>query len=313
MYVQATLRPHDSPETSAGEPFDHLLRTIVNVSSVPLRSPFRYPGGKTWLIPHIRLWLQTQNRRPAELIEPFAGGAAVGLTAIFEGLVDRLTLVEIDPDVSSVWHTILNGDAEGLAHDVAHFEMSVESVRSVLRAEPSSVRERAFATLLKNRVQRGGILAPGASVMKAGENGRGISSRWYPETLRRRILSIAHLRDRITFVQGDGISYIRERSAQPNVVFFIDPPYTVAGRRLYTYSAIDHVELFRVASALQGDLLMTYDSTPEIQVLAERFGFATTQVLMKNTHHAKKAELLVGRDLSWVNVPSGAPLLRASP
>ena len=24
---------------------------IVNVASVPQRSPFRYPGGKTWLIP----------------------------------------------------------------------------------------------------------------------------------------------------------------------------------------------------------------------------------------------------------------------
>ena len=29
----------------------------VNVASVPQRSPFRYPGGKTWLIPHIRRWL----------------------------------------------------------------------------------------------------------------------------------------------------------------------------------------------------------------------------------------------------------------
>jgi hypothetical protein len=29
----------------------------VNVASVPQRSPFRYPGGKTWLIPYIRSWL----------------------------------------------------------------------------------------------------------------------------------------------------------------------------------------------------------------------------------------------------------------
>lgn len=27
---------------------------IVNVASVPFRSPFRYPGGKTWLVPQIR-------------------------------------------------------------------------------------------------------------------------------------------------------------------------------------------------------------------------------------------------------------------
>jgi len=26
---------------------------VINVASVPQRSPFRYPGGKTWLIPTI--------------------------------------------------------------------------------------------------------------------------------------------------------------------------------------------------------------------------------------------------------------------
>ena len=31
---------------------------VVNVASVPQRSPLRYPGGKTWLIPHIREWLR---------------------------------------------------------------------------------------------------------------------------------------------------------------------------------------------------------------------------------------------------------------
>src|ERR1700677_2717012 len=46
----------------------------VNVASVPQRSPFRYPGGKTWLVPYIRDWLRSKKTRPARLIEPFAGG-----------------------------------------------------------------------------------------------------------------------------------------------------------------------------------------------------------------------------------------------
>ncbi|MBN2594284.1 MAG: hypothetical protein JXA81_12320, partial [Sedimentisphaerales bacterium] len=32
---------------------------VVNVASVPLRSPFRYPGGKTWLVPYVRQWLSS--------------------------------------------------------------------------------------------------------------------------------------------------------------------------------------------------------------------------------------------------------------
>lgn len=30
------------------------LDKVINVATVPLRSPFRYPGGKTWLVPRIR-------------------------------------------------------------------------------------------------------------------------------------------------------------------------------------------------------------------------------------------------------------------
>jgi DNA adenine methylase len=89
--------------------------SVVNVSSVPQRSPFRYPGGKTWLVPRIRLWLKSLEPEPKELIEPFAGGAIVGLTAAFEELVERVTLVELDADVAAVWRTVLGEHADFLA------------------------------------------------------------------------------------------------------------------------------------------------------------------------------------------------------
>src|SRR6266446_9065771 len=51
----------------------------INVASVPQRSPFRYPGGKTWLVPYIRDWLHDQSAPVCVLVEPFAGGGIVGL------------------------------------------------------------------------------------------------------------------------------------------------------------------------------------------------------------------------------------------
>jgi DNA adenine methylase len=57
-----------------------------------------------------------------------------------------------------------------------------------------SLESLVFATIIKNRVNRGGILANGASFIKNGENGKGITSRWYSETLRRRILDIAQVK-----------------------------------------------------------------------------------------------------------------------
>jgi hypothetical protein len=45
---------------------------------------------------------------------------------------------------------------------------------------------------------------------------------------------------------------------------------------------------------------MTYDNAEEVRALAERHGFETKPVAMKNTHHAEMDELLIGRNLDWV-------------
>jgi len=278
---------------------------IVNVASVPHRSPFRYAGGKTWLVPRIRRWLASLPTRPVEFIEPFAGGAIVGLTVAFEQLSDHVTLIELDDQVAAVWKTIIeDNEGEWLADQIRSFELSSENVQALLGRNNLSRREQALQTLIKNRVNRGGILAPGAGKLKHGESGKGIASRWYPETLRKRILNITSIRDRLTFVHGDGLKILRQNIHRTDTVFFIDPPYTAAGKRagsrLYTHNDLNHEELFAAATALAGDFLMTYDNNETIRSLANYFGLDTQAVAMKNTHHAKQTELLIGRDLSWL-------------
>jgi len=272
----------------------------VNVASVPKRSPFRYPGGKTWLVPYIRSWLGRRDTPVSVLVEPFAGGGIVGLTAGFEELADHVVMVERDPEVAAVWHTIFCGQASWLADRILSFQLTRETVSAVLRKEPVSQRERAFATILRNRVQRGGIMAPGAGLVKTGENGRGLNSRWYPETFARRILEIAAVRQRFSFIEGDAIEVIRRYSDDEGAAFFVDPPYTVASRRLYPHWQVDHRELFGLLADVKGDVLMTYDNTRDVAALAAEFGFETFAIAMKNTHHAKMTELLVGTDLLWL-------------
>lgn len=201
--------------------FDYVgsSQTIINVSSVPQRSPFRYPGGKTWLVPYIRQWLTSLPMRPVEFVEPFAGGAIVGLTVAAEQFADHVTLVELDDQVAAVWHTILEGDAEWLANQIISFNLTSETVEVVLSQTEVTLREKAFQTIIKNRVNRGGILAHGAGKLKHGDNGKGIKSRWYPETLRKRILAIAHIRDRITFIEGDSFQILRQAIYRSDAVF----------------------------------------------------------------------------------------------
>lgn len=270
----------------------------VNVAAVPQRSPLRYPGGKTWLIPHIRWWLNSVRPKPRLLIEPFAGGGIVSLTAVMENLVGRCLMAEVDHDVAAFWHAVLRHGPE-LRRKVLRFIATRESVDKISNQYSRDLLSHGFRTLVLNRTRRGGILAPGASISRAGENGKGVASRWYPETLADRLLDIAKYEDRIGFCETDGVKLLDvmlEQSGSDAVVF-VDPPYTAggkkAGKRLYAHNDLDHDHLFHLLFQRKANFLMTYDQSSEIMLLVQKYGFHTVQVMMKNTHHARIPELVI--------------------
>ncbi len=283
---------------------DYAKPKVVNVASVPLRSPFRYPGGKTWFVPRLREWIQSKDCKPKLLIEPFAGGGIISLTAVFEKLVDSALMVELDEDIASVWKTVIGGDAEWLSNRILNFSMTKENVIKEVNIQTSCIKQIAFQTIIKNRAFHGGILAPGSGFLKNGEAGKGISSRWYPATLAKRLREINLVRNRLKFEHTDAFAMLKKYRNEENVVFFIDPPYTAggknAGKRLYKHYELDHDLLFRYCSKLRGDFIMTYDNAPEVKELARRNGLVVKPIAMKNTHHAEMTELVIGRNLSWM-------------
>ena len=153
-------------------------RSIINVASVPQRSPFRYPGGKTWLIPTVRQWLKQENKIVKELIEPFAGGGIVSLTAAFEKMAEQIIMVELDEEIAAVWEVILNEKNKWLADKIYSYDLTHANVKAELENPNKQLQDIAFCTILKNRVFHGGILAKGSGLIKNGENGKGIASRW---------------------------------------------------------------------------------------------------------------------------------------
>ena len=207
-------------------------------------------------------------------------------------------MAEVDRDVAAFWHAALRHGPE-LCEKILYFEPTREAVNALGDRYSDDVLERGFLTLVLNRTRRGGILARGASLSRAGENGKGIASRWYPETIVNRLQAIAEHVDRIDFCETDGIKllYTLLANCGPGTVVFADPPYTAggkrAGRRLYTHSEIDHARLFEMLADSGADFLMTYDQTFEIISLARKHGFHVVRVIMKNTHHARIPELII--------------------
>lgn len=276
----------------------------VNVSKVAQRSPFRYPGGKTWLVPWIREWMLSLESKPTTMIEPFAGGGIASLTVAFEKLADHVLMVELDDEVAAVWSTILGRYGIWLAREIERFDLTIDSARDTIRQKPRSLRRKAFQTILRNRIYHGGILADGSGMLKHGENGRGIHSRWYPKTISKRIRDIAAIRKRLSFIEGDGMQVIEANLRRHDVAFFIDPPYTAggkrAGRRLYRFNQLDHERLFHYAKKAQGAVLLTYDDSEEVRKLACAYHMEVETVAMNNTHHNNMRELLISKSLDWL-------------
>lgn len=272
---------------------------IPNVAQVPQYSPLRYPGGKSRWYPFVKRWLLSKSD-DSILIEPFAGGSSMGLAAGIEELVGKVILVEENEDVGAFWKTVFE-KPDWLAKKVQNFEVSRENVEQVFSKEGVGDYERGFLLLLHNRMSRGGITADGGGLMKNGEKGKGLQSRWYPDTLAQRIQTIAEHRDRFEFVWGDGIEVMKEHLNNEAASFFVDPPYTVAGERLYDNSEVDHKGLFELLSRVEGDFLATYDDAGQIRKFADYHGFQTEEILMSTTHHEKKFELLIDGNFEWLS------------
>jgi DNA adenine methylase len=264
------------------------------MAQYPHISPFRYPGGKTWLIPFFHNWASNKPEKSV-IVEPFAGGASITLSCLETNICKHAILIELDPNIAAVWKTILGRDWKRLVEKIKNFKPNITSLERELKETSISTFERAWQTILLNRINHGGITAAGSGRLRKGEAGKGIGSRWYPETLVSRIERIRLLRSRIEFVQGDGLKFIKGGS-EARSIFFIDPPYPKAGRRLYDCWDVDHAGLFTAMSRLDSPFVATYEKTSEVQKLAQTHRFQIKSTVMFSRLHRTKQELLISNN-----------------
>ena len=237
------------------------------------------------------------------LVEPFAGGACISLSAAYYDLVDQVAFSEIDKDVAAAWETMLDGEAQWLADEITSFRITRKLVEKTLARTFRSRRWLAFRCILRNRTSRGGVITKGAGLIREGEDGRGLSSRWYAKTIANRIKTISTLKSKLNFSKKDGFNLIRKYIRHKQAVFFVDPPYTKAACRLYTHWEINHEELFKTMSRARGAVLMTYNDTTEVRNLAKKYGFLIKRISMRTSHHEKKRELMISKTFDWLNKP----------
>jgi DNA adenine methylase len=118
------------------------------------------------------------------------------------------------------------------------------------------------------------------------------------------MMDIDSVRDRLLFIHGSAFDVIPEYLDDKNTAYFIDPPYTAAGkkagRRLYSHHELDHDKLFDYFKNAKSNFLFTYDDSEDLRNMARSRGYKFELIPMKNTHHSTMNELIIGKDFKWL-------------
>lgn len=233
-------------------------------------SPLRYPGGKGKITNYFKLLL-TQNRLlGVDYVEPYAGGASVGLALLYEDYVGHIHINDLNGGVHAFWDAALN-HTDALCDRILASDPTIKQwrqQRDVHRAgDKAPLLDRAFATFFLNRTNRSGIISGGVIGGLDQTGPYKIDARYGLDDLVRRIRKVGRHRDRITLTRLDAAELLAQWADRDDPAFFyLDPPYYVKGEGLYDnfYEHADHEAVARGVFALKHPWVVSYDAAPQI-------------------------------------------------
>jgi len=232
-------------------------------------SPLRYPGGKGKLANFIKLILLENDLVGSEYVEPYAGGASVALSLLFEEYASHIHINDVNRGIYTFWKVVLN-QPEELCARIKGAKVNVEEwdrQRRVQMADAPKDLDLAFSTFFMNRTNRSGIITGGIIGGRDQTGKWKINARWKPEDLISRIEKIARFSSRITVTNLDAGDYLEKMLPSIDLAFvYLDPPYYGKGRRLYEnfYEHGDHAEIAQHVQRLSQPWIVSYDAVPQI-------------------------------------------------
>ena len=229
-------------------------------------SPLRYPGGKRRLVNAIIHLLEWNNLKDVQYAEPFAGGAAIGLTLLFERYATRIHVNDLSRPVFALWHLMLN-DAEALCARIEETAITMAEwhrQRAVYDAQDQAdLEDLGFAALFLNRTNRSGIIGGGVIGGKSQAGKWKLDARFNKEELVCRVRKIWRHRTRINLYCMDALDFTKNvlTGLNSKTFSFFDPPYIENGKGLYlnNFNIPEHQRLAEQISSLVQPWVVTYD------------------------------------------------------
>lgn len=237
-------------------------------------SPLRYPGGKLKVVDYIEQLFEVNDLVGGTYIEPYAGGASVALSLLFDRYAGRIKINDIDRSIYAFWYSVLN-NTDALCRLISDtpITMDVWQTQHELqkRKEEADLLELGFSTFFLNRTNRSGILNGGVIGGKEQTGNFKIDARYNKEDLIERIERIAGYADLIELTSLDAVALLKryKRTPAAKTFCYLDPPYHVKGRDLYLnyYNDDDHKAIAEIIKKYKGKWIISYDAVDFIKEL----------------------------------------------
>ena len=275
-------------------------------------SPLRYPGGKGKIANFVKLLMIENDLVGRDYVEPYAGGASVALSLLYEGYADRVFINDLNPGIHAFWSSVLTQtDALCALIEKMPVTMGVwQEQREIINAPEATGLELGFATFFLNRTNRSGIIGGGVIGGLDQTGPWKIDARYNKPALIERIRKVGRHRNRVTLSNEDAVEYVclwNDAAIDP-AFLYLDPPYYEKGEGLYDnfYDAADHAQIADAVDTLAHPWIVSYDARPEITVLYPhattiRYGLTYSAA----TKRSKGAEIMFFSD--GLTVPEQLP------
>lgn len=245
-------------------------------------SPLRYPGGKYKLYRFINRLVANNNC--STYVEPFAGGSALSLALLFNGVVKRIIINDYDYSIYCFWDSVLNR-TDDFIRLIQNTPITIDEWhrQKLIRENVYNHEELniGFSTFFLNRVNRSGIIDKAGPIGGLEQTGNYlIDCRFNKADLISRILRISEYKESIKLCNMDAMDFIEsEITKTRNSFTFFDPPYYKKGRGLYTnfYNHGDHDNLAKTINSTMANRkwIVTYDTTGEIKQMYSKYDSIT--------------------------------------
>lgn len=266
-------------------------------------SPLRYPGGKGKLYPFVASVIKSSGDSKKIYIEPFAGGAGIALSLLFNNDVDEIVINDYDKAIYSMWKAILT-QTNSFLELLESTEISIDEWHRqkeiYITQNKKYSLELGFSAFFLNRANRSGILSAGPIGGYEQEGNYKIDVRFNKTDLSKRIRKIAEYKKKIHIYNHDVRSFLASYLPKymGNAFVYFDPPYFNKGKQLYKnfFTEKDHKEIFDLIDHLPCPWMVTYDNTDEIKNIYKKYTCWYFDLVYGVANGGKTSEILFCSD-----------------